>query len=445
MDKEGPLLWALLFQLLLILINAVFASAEIALISLNDTKLEKLSLSGNKKAKRLLGLTKEPAKFLATIQVGITLAGFLGSAFAADNFSGLLTGALIAAGLKIPANTLNHISVIAITLILSFFTLVLGELLPKRLAMKKADALAFAMANLIIFISKAFAPVVWLLTKSTNGLLRLLGIDPHSEDSGVTEEEIRMMIDMGSARGIIGKGEKEILHNVFEFGDKTAGEVMTHRRDVVLLHLEDSDEDWEKTIIENRHSWYPVCGKNTDDITGALQARDYLCLKDRSRPAALIGAVRPVQFVPTSVKTDVLFRRMKKSRNHFAVALDEHGSLMGIVTMNDLLEELLGDLEDDISAPLEQPLIINAGGEAWYISGAAPLERVARELDAGLPVDKHDTFAGFVFSLLGHIPEDGSKDEISALGLTIKIIDMKEHRLERALVTKDVSAPQVEE
>jgi putative hemolysin len=436
MDKQGPLLWALLLQFLLILINAVFASAEIALISLNDTKLEKLSLSGNKNAKRLLGLTKEPAKFLATIQVGITLAGFLGSAFAADNFSGLLTDTLIAAGLKIPVNTLNHISLIAITLILSFFTLVLGELVPKRLAMKKADALAFAMANLIIFISKAFAPLVWLLTKSTNGLLRLLGIDPHSENSGVTEEEIRMMIDMGSARGIIGKGEKEILHNVFEFGDKTADEVMTHRRDAVLLHLEDSDEDWEKTIIENRHSWYPVCGKSTDDITGVLQARDYLCLKDRSRRAALAGAVRPVQFVPTSVKTDVLFRRMKKSRNHFAVVLDEHGSMMGIVTMNDLLEELLGDLEDDISAPLEQPLIISAGRQAWYISGAAPLDRVARELDAGLPVDKYDTFAGFVFSLLGHIPEDGSKDEISALGLTIKIIDIKGHRLERALVTK---------
>jgi putative hemolysin len=437
MGNGEPFLWPLLLQFLLILVNAVFACAEIALISLNENKLEKLSSSGNKKAKRLLSLTREPAKFLATIQVGITLAGFLGSAFAADNFSGRLTEALIALGVKIPPNTLAHISLITITLILSFLTLVLGELTPKRIAMKNADALAFAMSGLIIFISKAFAPLVWLLTKSTNGFLRLLGIDPKTENSGITEEEIRLMIDMGSAKGVIPKSEKEILHNVFEFDNKTAGEVMTHRRDAVLLHLGDSDAEWENTIINNRHSYYPVCNKSPDDITGILNTRDYLSLKDRSRETVLAKALRQAWFVPLSAKTDLLFSRMKKNRRHFTVVVDEHGSMMGIVTMSDLLEELVGDLEDDSSVPPDQPLITIIGANTWYINGAAPLDKVARELDIILPLEKYDTFAGFVFSLLGQIPEDGSEAELDAFGLKIKVLEVREHRLEKALVVKD--------
>jgi putative hemolysin len=437
MDNEDPLLWQLLLQLLLILTNAVFACAEIALISLNENKLEKLSASGNKKAKRLLALTREPAKFLAVIQVGITLAGFLGSAFAADNFSGKLTVWLIAQGVKIPASTLANISLVSITIILSFFTLVLGELVPKRIAMAKADALAFAMTGFILFISRVFAPVVWLLTKSTNGILRVLGIDPEAVDSTLTEEEIRLMIDMGSARGIIKTAEKEILHNVFEFDNKTAGEVMTHRRDADLLWLEDPDETWEKTIIESRRSYYPVCGKSSDDIAGILSARDYLCLKDRARDTVMQKAVHPPQLVPISVKIDALLRRMKKNRDHFAVVLDEHGVMMGIVTMNDLLEELVGDLENDNTVPLEQPLIESCGNGTWKVNGSAALDKVARELDVSLPLEKYETFSGFVFSLLGHIPEDGQEAELEAFGLKIKILDVREHRLEKALVSKE--------
>jgi putative hemolysin len=434
MNKGDPFLWPLLLQFLLIGVNAVFACAEIALLSLNENKLEKLSASGHRGAKRLVGLTREPAKFLATIQVGITLAGFMGSAFAADNFSDRLTEALISAGVGIPPAALGKISLVSITLILSFFPLVLGELVPKRIAMKKADALAFAMSGLILFISKIFAPLVWLLTKSTNGILRFLGLNPEAEDAEITEEEIRLLIDMGSARGTIKAGEKEILHNVFELDNKTAGELMTHRRDAALLRLEDGEDEWEKTILENRHSYYPVCGKSSDDITGILCARDYLSLKDRSREKVLAAAIRPAQFIPSTVGADVLFGRMKKNRNHFAVVLDEHGSMMGIVTMNDLLEALVGDLEDDQEAPPDKPLIEKTGPLIWRISGAAPLDKVARELEIPLPVEKYDTFAGLVFSLLGQIPEDGEKAELEALGLKIKVEEIREHRLEQALV-----------
>jgi putative hemolysin len=244
------------------------------------------------------------------------------------------------------------------------------------------------------------------------------------------------MSDLGTSRGTIRAGEKEILHNVFEFDNKTAGEVMTHRRDTVLLKLEDSDEEWEKTIIENRHNYFPVCGKNQDDIAGVLVFRDYLCLSDRRRETVMAQAVRPAQFVPITVRTHVLFARMKKSRNHFAVVVDEHGGLMGIVTMKDLLEELVGNLDDDSTTQPEQPLIVKIGPEKWRLSGAVSLDKAARELDVSLPVERYDTFAGFVFSLLGQIPEDGSQAELETHGLKIEILEIREHRLEKALVTR---------
>jgi putative hemolysin len=439
MDDKDPILWQLLLQFGLIMVNAVFACAEIALISISDTRLEKMSAAGDKRAKRLLALTKQPAKFLATIQVGITLAGFLGSAFAADNFSEKITAWAVAQGVPIPISTIKVISVVIITIILSFFTLVLGELVPKRIAMKKADTLALAISGLILAISKVFAPVVWLLTRSTNGILRLLRIDPETEDSGVTEEEIRLMIDAGSARGTINVSEKELIHNIFEFDNVGAAEIMTHRRYVTFLDLQDDDAEWEKTIKKNRHSFYPLCDGDPDRITGVLSAGDYLRLDRRDRRNVLTRAVRPPQLVPVTVKADHLFRNMKKKRNHFALVIDEYGSMLGIVTMNDLLELLVGDFDSGVS-PVEQPPIETLSPGTWRISGAASLDRVVRETGRSLPVDQYDTFGGFVFSVLGRVPPDGEQAggeqiEIEDSGLKIRVIRIKDRRLEEALVT----------
>jgi len=435
MPEGDPLIWQLLLILFLVLISGFFSCAEISIISLNKNKLEHKINSGNRQAKRILSLTREPSKFLATIQVGSIIAGFLASAFAASTISGRLSFALVSFGLTISAGTLETVSMVIITIILSFVQIVLGELVPKRIAMKNADVLAYPLSGSILVFSHVFAPVVWLLKKSTNGILKLIGISTEVDAHAVTEEEIRLMIDVGSARGTIEDGEKEIIHNVFEFGNRTAGEVMTHRRDTVLLRLEESDEEWEKTIIENKHSFLPVCGKNLDDIIGVLQSRDYFCLKDHRRENVLSQAVIPAQFVPTSVKSDKLFSRMKKNRNHFAVVVDEHGGMMGIVTMKDLLEELVGNLDDDTSIPPEQPLVSKSGDNTWIINGAISLDKVARELNISLPVERYDTFAGFVFSLLGRIPEDGSRIELEEQGLKISILDIKEHRLEKAVVS----------
>ncbi len=434
MSEAGSIFWLLVLQLVLIILNAVFACAEIAVISMNDNKMAKLAAAGNKRAIKLIKLTEQPARFLATIQVGITLAGFMASAFAADNFSDMLVDWFVELGISAPPATLDTVAVIMITLILSYFTLVLGELVPKRVAMRYADTLALAMSGMIYSVSKIFAPLVWLLTASTNAILKLFGIDPQAADEQITEEEIRMMVDEGSMKGAINKSEKEMIQNVFEFNDKTAEEVMTHRTEVSILWLDESDEQWEETINKSRHTVYPVCNESIDNIVGILNTKDYFRLRDKSRENVLKKAVKPAYLVPETVRTDLLFRNMKKSRRHFAIVLDDHGGMSGIITMNDLLEQLVGDLEDDETVVEEPTLIERIDSHTWKIQGPVSLEGVSKELNVELPVDEYDTFGGFVFGMLGYIPEDGSTPELEEWGLTIKVMEIKEHQLEKAIV-----------
>lgn len=429
-----PILGQILLQVFLILLNAVFACAEIAVVTMNDNKLAKLTASGNKRAIKLSKLTEQPARFLATIQIGITLVNLLGSAFAAENFSDRLVQVFIDMGIGLPVKVLDTLSVIILTLILTYFTVTLGELVPKRIGMKKSESLALGMSSFIFVVSKLFAPIVWLLTVSANGLLRLLRINPQDEDNNNTEEEIRMMIDAGSEKGTIDPDEKDMITNIFEFDDITAGELMTHRTEVSLLWSEESDEQWEQTINESKYSIYPICSESPDNIIGVLYAKEYFRLKDRSRENVMKNAVMPAYFVPESVKADVLFRNMKTKRNHFAIVLDEYGGMSGIITINDLLEQLVGDLEDDHSAPEEQPEIQRIDSNTWLILGSASLDDVTKQLGVILPEDDYDTFGGFVFGILGTIPDDGTTPEIENYGLLIKVQSIKDHRLESALV-----------
>lgn len=432
---EGSIWGPLVLQIILISVNAIFACAEIAVISMNDNKLAKLTASGDKRAIKLTRLTEQPSQFLSVIQVGITLAGFFGSAFAADNFSGKLTNLLIKIGVQLPIPTLKTISVISITLLLSYFTLVFGELVPKRIAMKNAEKLALAMSSLLYLISKIFAPLVWLLTASTNGILRLVGIDPYSEEDNITEEDIRMMVDVGSEKGSINQNEKEMIQNVFEFDNKTAEEVMTHRTEVVILWTDETDEEWAKKITGHRHSRYPVCDGSADNIIGVLNAKDYFRIKEKTRENIIDKAIKPAYYVPETVRTDILFQNMKKSRNHFAVVFDEYGGMSGVITISDLLEQIVGNIDDDYLNPLKPPLIEKIDSDTWKIKGGALLDDVSRNIGVMLPDDDFDTFGGLVFGSLGIIPEDGSTLEIEEYGLRIKITEIKGRRLETALVS----------
>lgn len=428
------LIWQIFLQIILIASNAIFACAEIAIISMNDNKLAQMAAQGDKRAQRLAKLTSQPARFLATIQVAITLSGFLGSAFAADNFADRLVKWVLSNGIVVPESTLRTISVVLITLILSYFTLVFGELVPKRIAMKKAEPLALGMSASILFISKLFAPVVWLLTESTNFILRLFGIDPNAEDSNVSEEEIRMMVDVGNQKGIIDHVEKEMIQNVFEFDDLTVDEFSTHRTDVSLLWMEESMEEWEETIHANRYSMYPICDRSVDNVVGILNTKDYFRLTDKSRENVMKEAVRPAYFIPQTIFADVLFKQMKKSRNHFAVILDEYGGMTGIVTMSDLLEQLVGDLDEDEVDEKSPTGIERIDGQSWKIRGSISLAEVSANIGVPLPTGDYDTFSGFVFGSYGSIPDDGTQFEVDVQNLHIRVTEIKDHRVEKAIV-----------
>ncbi|MFV0343860.1 MAG: hemolysin family protein [Anaerocolumna sp.] len=431
---DDPLIWQIILQIILIMLNAVFACAEIAIISMNDNKLAQMAAQGDKRAVKLARLTSQPAKFLATIQVAITLSGFLGSAFAADNFSDRLVNLLVDIGVSIPIKTLDTIAVLVITLILSYFTLVFGELVPKRIAMKKAEPLALAMSTLISNIARFFAPIVWVLTASTNGMLRLFGIDPNEQDDGVSEEDIRFMVDIGNQKGVIDLEEKQMIQNVFEFDDLAVADFATHRTEISLLWMDESIEEWEQTIHDSRHTLYPVCDETIDNIVGILNVKDYFRITDRTRENIMKEAVKPAYFIPETIRADVLFKQMKISRNHFAVVLDEYGGMMGIVTMNDLLEQLVGDLDDEVSKEEEELVFEQLDSNTWKIKGYMPLEEVAESLGVTLPIDDYDTFGGLVFGTYGFIPDDGTTFEIDAHSLHIKVIEIKDHRIEKAIV-----------
>lgn len=429
---KDSMLFMILLQVFLILLNAVFACAEIAVISVNDAKLAQLAAAGDRRAVRLARLTSQPARFLATIQVAITLSGFLGSAFAAENFSDRLVSWLVGLGVGVPAATLDAAAVVIITLILSYFTLIFGELVPKRVAMGKAEALALGISGLISAIARLFAPIVWFLTVSTNAVLRLLGIDPNAEEEAVSEEEIRMMVDVGSQKGTIDHEEKQFIQNVFEFDDLTAGEIATHRTDLTILWMEESMEEWAHTIRESRHTRYPVCGESADDVVGILNTQDYFRLTDQSRETVLERAVEPAYFVPERVKADVLFRNMREEGRAMAVVLDEYGGMTGILTLSDLVEQLVGELGQEET---EEPLIQVVEPGTWKVRGEAPLEEVAQTLGVSLPCREYDTFNGLVFGALAVIPQDGDTVEVETQGLCIQVTHIRNHQVESALVT----------
>ena len=433
---ETSIGWLLLLQVALILLNAVFACAEIAVLSVNEVKLNKMCAEGNRKAKRLSKLTAQPARFLSTIQVAITLAGFLGSAFASENFSDGLADWLISLGVAIPHGTLDTICVIIITLILSYFTLIFGELVPKRIAMKKTEAVARFTVGAVTSVATVFRPVIWLLSKSTNGVLRALHIDPKADEEDVSEDEIRMMVDLGEERGAIESNEKELIDNIFEFNNTTAEDVMIHRTDMVMLWVEDTREEILATIRSSGLSRFPVYEENADDIIGILSTREYLLNAQAEAPKPMRELLRPAYFVPESVRTDVLFRDMQSKKVHMSIVVDEYGGTSGLVTMEDLLEEIVGNIYDEFD-PQEEKDIEKVGDNLWRVAGSCELERVAEATGVQFPEDEEsDTLGGLVFAQLSFIPEDGSQFTVDACGLHIEVQSFNERRVEWALVSR---------
>ena len=432
----------ILLQVVLIALNAIFASAEAAFLSINSARIEKIIEEGDKKtrkkAKKLQKLTKDSSRFLSTIQVAITLAGFLGSAFAADTFATPLAEELykvawIAQYLAFDVTEL--ICVVLITLLLSFFSIVLGELVPKKIAIKNAEKLSLGLCGFIRFVAAIFAPFVWILTKATNGILRMFGINPNEEEEAATEDEIKIILDTSSEKGEIEEGEKELIQNVFEFNDILVSEVCTHRREVLMLAADSTIEEWMEKLSQSRHSYYPIYGEGVDDIVGVLDVKKFFRTGCTTVEQALEEAMDKAYFVPENTTADVLFAKMKETREYFAIVNDEYGGTTGVITIHDLLELLVGDMDDKDDEIIEEIVCINEEENRWKVLGSASLEKLAAELDISLEAEDCDTFGGYIFGVLGEIPDDGTQLELETDELTIKVESVADHRIEETIVT----------
>ena len=413
----------LLLQLILILLNAFFAATEIAVISLNEKKVKARADDGDKKAKKMLKMIEEPTRFLSTIQIGITLAGFLGSAFAADNFAERLSSFAVRA-FNIPESRVgirNTAAVIVITLILSFFTLVLGELVPKRIAMKHKEKLAEHVCGTISGLAVVLRPIIWLLTVSTNGVLRLFGIDPHEKEEPVSEEDIVLMLDAGADEGSLNQNDIEYIKNVFKLDGMTAEDVMTPRRALVLIPQEATDEEILEIIETEGYSRIPVYADTTDNIVGILHTRDFLLRHTREDFKLADAMFQPI-FVPETAHLDVLFKDMQKEHNHIVIVVNEYGETAGIVTMEDILEEIVGEIWDERDEEIKEFVKLDDG--SYRVLCTANIEDFFDFFDLEAAEEPEATTVnGWIIEQIGSIPEQGYKFDYQNLEITVTKAD----------------------
>ena len=427
----------ILVLILLIGLNAFFAASEIAFISLNDAKIEKQAKEGNKKAKQIEKMLESPSKFLSTIQIGITLAGFLSSAFASDAFAYRLAPVL---NNLIPIGTeiWQNISIIIITIILSFFTIVFGELVPKRLAMKNYEKISFATIGIIRTISIITAPFVKLLTVTTNAISKIFKVSENEEEI-VTEEEIKMMVDQGEENGTIEEDEKEYINNVFEFNDITASEIMTHRTDIFAVDINTSPGKLLEEIIKDdcKHSRIPVYDETIDEIKGILYVKDII--KNINKKTFKIkNIMKEAYFVSQSKLINELFKELQKNKKHIAIIVDEYGGTAGLITMEDILEEIVGDIYDEYDEIEEEYEKID--DKTFIISGSMPIYDVNKLLEAHIPEGDYDTISGYLQEEMGRIPTEEEMPTIETEELTFKIEEYEDKRILKIKVCKNEDA-----
>ncbi len=424
----------ILLQIILIAINAFFAATEIAVISLNTTKLRKMADDGDRYAPKLLKMAENPSGFLSTIQIGITLAGFLGSAFAADNLAEYLVPAFTDLGL--PAGVSRTIAVILITLIISFFTLIFGELVPKRVAQSKAFEVAKFSSSVILITAKVMRPVVWLLSATTNLILRIFRIKDDGNGEAVTEDDIKLMVDAGGESGSIEEDEQEWIQNVFEFNDINVSEIMTREPDVVSFQVDTPESEILDTIKDSGLSRFPVYGEDINDILGILNARDFLINLNSPEHRPIREFLRPAYMIPDSIHADKLFSDMQEKKTHIAIVVDEYGQTVGIVTLEDLLEEIVGNIYDEFD-PQEEKEIQSIGDGVWKVSGSLSLSDFSDETGIELEENEdYDTIGGMVLSTLSQIPEDGTTLHAVVNGLDIQVTRIEDRRIDEAIVRK---------
>ena len=435
MDDPGSIIFQIVLLFVLILVNAFFAMSEIAIISLNDNMVEKMAEEGNKKAKQIMKLTENPSNFLSTIQIGVTLAGFLTSASASTTFADMLTNAVMAKFPAAPVGIIGGVSVVLITVIMSYFSLVLGELAPKRMAMQKPEQIAYKVVPVLLVVKKLTAPFVKILSLSTNAVVRLFGFDPNADEESVTEEEIRMMVDVGEEKGVIENLQKEMINNIFEFDDIDVSDIMTHRTDMVAVEDTDTLKDVVELSIEHGYSRIPVYHEDQDNIIGIVYIKDllkYISTDNFPESDSPKDYMRDAYYVPFSKSCGSLFDEMTEKRVQMAVVVDEYGGTAGIVTLEDLIEAIVGNIQDEYDNEEEE--IVEESENIFTIDGTAYIEEVNELVGDIIPEGDYDTLGGFLISNLGFLPKNEDKNEIQFENLKFTILNVEERRIGKVRV-----------
>ena len=427
MDPEPmSLVSQFILILVLTLLNAFFASAEMAIVSVNRNRIKMLADDGDKKASLLVDLLEEPNKFLSTIQVGITLAGFFSSASAATGISEVIGASLSQIGIPYA----QSISLVVITIILSYFTLVFGELVPKRIALQKSEQMAMLSVRPIVFVFKFAKPFVKLLSLSTNVLLRVIGMSDTDLEEKVSREEIKSLVDAGEEYGVINQIEKEMINSIFDFDDKLAKEVMTPRTEVYMINskLPLSIEE----LLEENYSRIPVYEGDMDNIIGILYLKDFLheAYQVGFENVDIKKLLHRPYFVPECKNIDQLFKELQKSKNHLAVLIDEYGGFSGIVTIEDLIEEVMGDINDEYDE--DDPVIRKIDNDTYIVNGLISIKELNDKLQLNLDeeTEDYDTLGGFLINQIDYIPSETEECMVEYENLLFKVQCVKDKRIE---------------
>ena len=431
MDPSPSILPKIILILVLILINAFFAAAEMAMVSVNKSKIKMLAEKGNKKALLLKKVLKSPGNFLSTIQIGITFAGFFASASAATSISETLAQFMYK--LNIPYG--NEISVILITVLLSYITLVFGELLPKRIALQKPEEIALMAIRPINVISKISTPFVKILSASTNLFIKILGLNKSEDKETVSKDEIKSMISIGQESGVIDKTEKDMLDNIFEFDHKVVKEVMTPRGEVFAIKSTTPNETIAKKLISEQFSRVPVYNETRDNIVGILYLKDFFeaVVKVGVDNIKLDQLIRPAYFVLENKAIDDLFKELQDSKQHMAVIIDEYGGFSGIVTIEDLIEEVMGDIDDEYD--MDEPDIKKLGDNKYLVKGTISIYDFNEEFGAEIEEGDYDTLNGYITTHIGKIPKEGVKIEFVIKNIKLKVLKVRNRRIEEVEIT----------
>jgi len=422
----------ILIVCLLILANSILSMSEMAIVSARKTRLQQRAKRGEKGAQTALRLTEEPTRFLSTVQVGITLIGILSGAFGGATIAEQISAGLDNIIFLRPYSEAIGVGVVVI--VITYFSLVIGELVPKRIALNNAERIAVRVAGLMKRLSRLMSPVVSLLSISTEAVLRLLGIKP-SSDPTITEEEIKMMIYEGARSGVFEEAEQEMVEHVFRLGNRRISTLMTYRTGILWLDIEDPLEDNLRKIVEARYSRYPLCQGNLDEVLGIVQVKDIFAQYQHGQPIDLSAAIRPALFVPEATSALELLEHFRIKKEHLTLVIDEFGGVVGLVTMNDVLEAIVGDIPT-IEDLQEEPAIVQREDGSLLLDGTLSIDEVKDFLSIDeLPGENeaaYETLGGMLMTELGRIPDVG--DQLFWRGILFEIVDMDGYRVDKVLV-----------